>query len=405
MTQYNNEDIVFISALRTPIGKTGGFLAKYPAPKLAGFVISEILNNTKIDPAKIDELIIGNVLTAGEKQHPGRQVAIASGLPNTPSFTIGKNCGSGLKAVALAVNCIKSNDKEIIIAGGMESLSNVPDLFVDEETFNKADKCLQKDPQVLDFVTSDASFCPISNKHIIYHAENSAGKHAKKYNLDPEEFKKQIDMAAFESHEKANASYDKGAFKNEVVRIDEFDKDELPRIITFERINKKRNTRYNPEGMFVSPYNSPMFADASACFLLMKYEKAISLGLKPIAKVIGYADGSAPVADFLIAPIDAVNKLLAKINHKIQDFDLIESNASFGVQTLILAKELNYDLKKVNVKGDCVAQGHPIGAAGAVRLVTLIHALKDRNLKKGLVSICLGGGDAIAMAVEVSGKS
>ena len=391
---------VIVSAARTPVGKLLGVLAPLPAHTLGGIVIQAACERAQLDPALIDEVIMGEVVQAGVGQAPARQAAIKGGVPpQVGTMTVNKVCGSGLKAAMLGAQAIKAGDADIILAGGMESMSNAPFLLPKARTGYR-----YGNDTLVDSAYHDGLYCSIENQVMGLAAEFIADQ----YEITREE----MDQFALKSHQKAIAAIDAGKFKAEIVPVQVpagkgkftvVDTDEGPRRDTSLEILAKLKPAFKPDGR-VTAGNAPGLNDGAAAVVVMSREKAEQLGKQSLARIIGYAQAAVEPAWIFVAPARAVPKLLDKIGWKLGDVDLIEINEAFAAQTLANGKdlqELGWDWSKVNVNGGAVALGHPIGCSGARVLTTLIYALKDRGLKKGIATLCLGGGEAVAMAIEI----
>jgi acetyl-CoA C-acetyltransferase len=390
------ENVLIVSACRSPVGKLLGKLSSLTAPQIGSLVIEEAIRRSHIKPPLVDEVIMGNVLSAGIGQNPARQSAILSGIPNTvAALTVNKVCASGLKAVALGAQAIMLGEAEIVIAGGMESMSNAPFLLREMRGGKK-----YGDSEVVDSMIYDGLWDCYYNEHMGTLCELAV----RKYGLSREE----QDEFAFQSHKKAMEATRKGFFKEEIVPIkvkrggEEIvvEEDEtirwdtsLEKLSRLKPVFKERGT--------VTAGNSPGLNDGAAALILISERKAQALKIKPLARIIGFSTGHTDPKWYTIAPIRSVKSLLKKTGNKIDDFDLIEENEAFAAQTLTVIKELSLNPAKINVNGGAIALGHPIGASGARILVTLIHALRNRKKELGLVTICLGGGGAVSMAVKV----
>jgi len=396
----SRRDPVIVSAVRTPVGKFLGGLAPMPAHTLGGIVIQAACQRAQLDPALIDEVIMGEVVQAGVGQAPARQAAIKGGVPpQVGALTVNKVCGSGLKATMLGAQAIKAGDADIILAGGMESMSNTPFLLPKARTGYR-----YGNDTLVDSAYHDGLYCSIENQVMGLAAEFIADK----YEITREE----MDQFSLESHQKAIAAIDAGKFKAEIMPVQVpagkgkftvVDTDEGPRRDTSLEILAKLKPAFKPDGR-VTAGNAPGLNDGAAAVVVMSREKAEQLGKQPLARIVGYAQAAVEPAWLFIAPARAVPKLLDKVGWKLNDVDLIEVNEAFAAQALADGKDmqkLGWDWSKVNVNGGAVALGHPIGCSGARVLTTLIYALKDRGLKKGIATLCLGGGEAVAMAIEV----
>jgi acetyl-CoA C-acetyltransferase len=388
---------VIVSAVRTPVGKYLGGLSGLSAPRLGALVINEAVRRAGVDAALVDEVIMGNVLQGGEGQAPARQAAIHAGLPGTiPSLTINKVCGSGLKAVMLAAQAIKAGDEQCVVAGGMESMSNAPHYVYGMRGGIKAGNS-----QLVDGMIHDGLWDSFSNTHMGSLAEYTA----KKAGVSRED----QDRFALASHQKAVAAMAACRFKAETLPIEipgkkggaaVVDKDEGPRADTSLAALAALQPSFQVDGT-VTAGNAPGLNDGASALVVTSLEFARAHGLKPLARITAYATGGGEPKDLFFAPIVAVQHLLAKTKTKISDYDLIEANEAFAVQALADGRALGWDWDRVNVNGGAIALGHPIGASGARVLTTLLYALTDRKLVTGLATLCLGGGNAVALSVEM----
>jgi acetyl-CoA C-acetyltransferase len=386
--------VVIISAKRTPIGSFGGSLASLTAGQLGSIAIKGVLEDSKISPELIDEVIMGNVLTAGMGQAPARQAALFAGLPEkTECMTVNKVCGSGLKSVMLAAQAIQTGNAEIIIAGGQESMSNTPYIL------DKARNGYRLgNGEVIDSLVKDGLWDVYNNMHM----GNCAEACAKEFQYKREE----LDDFAINSYKKAIEAQKSGRFKDEIIEVkvksgkEEFlvSLDEEPGKVKFDKIPTLKPV-FDKNGV-VTAANASSINDGSAALLIMSEEKAKELGLKPLVEIIAQSSAAKAPMQFTTAPADSINKVLKKANLKIPDIDLFEINEAFAVVSLANNKLLGLDNSKVNVNGGAVALGHPIGASGARVLVTLIHEMKKRNSTYGLASLCIGGGEAAALIVK-----
>ncbi|RKX18259.1 MAG: acetyl-CoA C-acyltransferase [Candidatus Zixiibacteriota bacterium] len=391
----NNAYIV--SACRSAIGTLHGGLGKMTAPQLGALAIKEVIKRAGIDAKDIEEVIMGQVVQGGSNQAPARQAAIHGGVPpEAAALTINKVCGSGLKSVMLAAQSIKAGDQNVIVAGGMESMSQTPLIIRGAKTgFRFGHQKLE------DIMITDGLWDSFNN----FHMGSAAEYTQQKSGISREE----QDKFAANSHKKAVSAIETGKFKDEIFPIEIpqrkkdpiiFDKDEGPRSdISLEKLAKLRPA-FQKDGT-VTAGNAPGLNDGSAATIVVSEKYMNEKGLKPLAKVIDYAVAGTPPIDLFYSPIYAVRKLMDKMGVDINHFDLIEANEAFSIQALVDGKELGWDWDRVNVNGGAVALGHPIGASGTRVLVTLIYALKDRGLKTGLATLCLGGGNAVAMAIEI----
>ncbi len=388
-------DIFLLSAARTPIGKYLGSLADIPAPQLGAVAIAEALRRARAAPDQIDEVILGNVLQAGVGQNPARQAALKAGLPDTiAAFTVNKVCGSGLKAVMLAAQAIRAGDAELIVAGGIESMSRAPYLL-----FGVRGGWKYGDQKAVDAMIHDGLWCAFENWHMGEAAEHIAAKCGVS--------RAEQDRFAAQSQQRAAAAWEKGAFNAEVVpvtvgaggkaKVVSRDEGMRPET-TVEGLTKLRPSFC--EGGTVTAGNASTLSDGGAAVVVGSARAAERLGVKPLARILAYATSGIAPKDIFLAPVSAVRQVLEKANLRMEDIDLFELNEAFAAQMLACGKELKLDEAKVNVNGGAIALGHPIGASGARVLVTLLYALEQRGLERGLASLCLGGGNAVAMVVE-----
>ena len=387
--------VVIISACRSPIGKLQGKLSSLNAPQLCSKVIENVLKLSKVEPSQVDEVIMGNVISAGIGQNPARQAALSGGIPSTvAALTINKVCASGLKAVTLGAQTISLEESEIVIAGGMESMTNAPFLLKEMRNGKKLG-----DSKVIDSLVFDGLWDCYNDVHMGTLCELTVDK----YKITREE----QDDFALQSHKKAAEATRLGMFKEEIVPIsvkrgrDEevIDTDESIRYDTgIEKLSALKPV-FSDKGT-ITAGNSPGLNDGAAALLLVSEEAAGKLNLEPIAEIIGYATAHVDPKWFTIAPVNAVKRLLGERSLKIEDFDLIEVNEAFSAQTIAVIKELCLDPARVNINGGAIALGHPIGASGARILVTLIHSLRQRKKELGLAALCLGGGGAMSIAIK-----
>lgn len=387
-------NVYIVDAVRTPMGRFQGSLSEFRAPELGAKVISYLLERNKLKGDEIDEVVMGNVLQAGVGQGPARQAAILGGVSvNVPAVTVNMVCGSGLKAVISASEKILSGKANVIIAGGMESMSNSPFVLpADARRGTKFGDIVLKDHMVF-----DGLWCAFENVHMGILAEYTA----EKAGITREE----QDRFAYESHQKAVRATVEGLFKNEIVPIklkngEILDKDETPRADTSLEKLSKLKPAFKKDGT-VTAGNASSLNDGAAAILLMSEEALEKYGKKPLARIVDWEAAAVHPKDLFFAPIFSTRKLLEKIKMKISDFDLIEINEAFASQTLADGKELGFDWSVVNITGGAIALGHPIGASGARILTTLVWNLKRKNLKRGLATICIGGGMGLSMAIEM----
>ena len=390
-------DVVFVSACRTPMGRFLGNLSPLSAPQLGAVVIAEAVRRAGIDPILIDEVLMGNVVPAGQGQAPARQAAIGAGLPSDiGATTINKVCGSGLKAIALGSALIRAGDAEIVVAGGMESMSNAPHLLPRARTGYRLGDGTLKDAVVHDGLT-----CAFQDHHMGVSAEFIADQ----FDISREE----MDEFALQSHQKAVAAVGAGKFEAEIVPVEVPQRKVPPRLIEVDEGPRSDTTmealaRLTPvfrEGGKVTAGNSSGLTDGASAMLIMSRQKADELGVTPLARITGFAQAAVDPLWLFIAPVHAVRKLFKKADLKQEEVDLFELNEAFASQMLANGRELGLDWEKVNVNGGAIALGHPIGCSGARVTTTLIYNLKDRGLKTGVASLCLGGGEAVAMSFEV----
>jgi acetyl-CoA C-acetyltransferase len=390
-------EAVIVSAVRTPIGKFGGTLAPVVAPGLGAVAIRAAVERAGVDPASIDEVLMGNVVLAGQGQAPARQASIKAGIPPTVgATTVNKICGSGLKTVMLAAAMIAVGDGDIFVAGGMESMNNSPYLLPKARFGYRLG-----DGKLVDAMVYDGLWCAFEDQHM----GNAAEWIAREYDLTREE----LDEYAYHSHMKAIAAIDEGRFEDEIVPVEVpqrkgppvlFDTDEVPRRDTdLEKLARLRPA-FQSDGI-VTAGNSPGITDGAAATVVMSRAKAQELGIRPLARVVAYDQAAVEPLEIFTAPIFAVRKVLAKTGTTVDDYDLVEMNEAFAAQCLADGRALGLNWEKVNVNGGAIALGHPIGCSGARVLVTLIYALRHRGLRHGLATLCLGGGEAVAMAIEL----
>jgi acetyl-CoA C-acetyltransferase len=386
--------IVITSAKRTPVGAFGGALSSLSAAQLGSIAIKSVIEESKIDTNIVDEVIMGNVLTAGQGQAPARQAAIYAGLPNkTETLTINKMCGSGLKAVMLAQQAILTGDADIIIAGGQESMSNAPYLLDKARTGYRLG-----DGKIIDSIVKDGLWDVYNDIHMGSCAESCARDF---------DFKREdLDEFTINSYKKAISAQEEGKFKDEIIPVTVksrkqevvVDSDEEPGKVKFEKIPSLRPV-FEKDGV-VTAANASSINDGAAALLIMTEEKSKKLGLTPLVEIVAQSSAAKAPIEFTTAPADAINKVLKKAGLSKDDIDLYEINEAFAVVSLAVNKLLDLDTSKVNVNGGAIAIGHPIGASGARILVTLIHEMKKRNSTYGLASLCIGGGEASALIVK-----
>jgi len=390
-------DAYILSAARTPIGKFGGGLSTVPAPDLGATAIRAAVERAGIVPERIDEVLMGQVLQAGAGQAPARQAALRAGLPNGVSATtINKVCGSGLKAVMLGAAAIRAGDAHAIVAGGMENMNLGPYLLPGARAGYRLG-----DQAVVDSTVHDGLWCAICDVHMGIHAERVAAKH--------DVGREAQDAFALRSHQRALAAMEAGRFADEIVPVEVpgkkgptiVDTDENPRADTSAEALARLKPAFQPDGGTVTAGNAPGITDGAAALVLASAETLERDGLKPMARILGYAQADVAPEWLFEAPIDGVRRLLAKLDAGLEEFDLIEINEAFAAQVLADGNALGFDWDKVNVNGGAIALGHPIGASGARVLTTLLYELRRRGGRRGLATLCLGGGGAVALAVEM----
>ena len=389
-------DIVIVAAARTAVGRFGGSLAKVSAPDLGAAVIRDLLRRTGVAGEQIGEVILGQVLTAGSGQNPGRQSVIKSGLPQAvPGMTINKVCGSGLKAVMLAAQAIRDGDSDIVIAGGQENMSASPHVML-----GSRDGTRMGDAKLIDTMIVDGLWDVYNQYHMGITAENVA----KKYGITRE----MQDALALASQQKAAAAQDAGRFKDEIVGISIPQRKGDPIVFdTDEFLNRKTNAEalsglrpaFDKAGS-VTAGNASGLNDGAAAVMVMSARKAEQLGLKPMARIASYASAGLDPSIMGMGPVPAAQKALARAGWTPQDLDLLEINEAFAAQACAVNNEMGWDTSKVNVNGGAIAIGHPIGASGCRILVTLLHEMQRRDAKKGIASLCIGGGMGVALTIE-----
>ncbi|WP_413561485.1 acetyl-CoA C-acetyltransferase [Bdellovibrio sp. HCB209] len=388
------ENVVIVSSVRTPVASFQGGFGAVPAPKLGAAAIKEALNRANVSPNEIDEVIMGEVLTAGVGQAPARQAALFAGLGNnTPCMTINKVCGSGLKAVMLAADNIKLGNTTIAVAGGQENMTLAPHLLENSRTGYRMGAT-----QMTDSMIKDGLWDPYNNFHMGSAAEICVKEHGFT--------REQQDAFAVDSYKKAQKAWTDGVFKNEIVPVTVagrkgdvvIDKDEEPFNTNFDKIPGLKPA-FDKAGT-ITAANASKINDGGAAHVLMSESEAKKRNIKPLAKIVAHGTFAHEPKYFTTAPVGAIKKALAKANLKVGDIDLWEINEAFAVVTQVAMKELEIPAEKVNVHGGAVAIGHPIGASGARILTTLVHALHTHNKRYGLATLCIGGGEAVALIIE-----
>jgi acetyl-CoA C-acetyltransferase len=388
-------DTVIVSAVRTPTGKFLGALKSLAATRLGALVIADAVRRAGLDPHMIDECIMGNVVSAGLGQNPARQAALGGGLPDTiAALTVNKVCGSGLKAVMLADQAIRAGDIEVAVAGGMESMSNCPYLMP-----RVREGLRMGNAEVLDAMIQDGLWCAFENVHMGHAGEVVAEKYHVSRNA-------QDAYAAF-SHLKAAKATGEGRFRDEILPVSVtqkgreaiVDRDEAVRPDTTPESLGALRPAFK-EGGTVTAGNAPGVNDGASALVVMASARAQGLGVTPLARIVGHATSGIAPKLVLMTPVEAVRRLLKKIGWKLQDVDLWELNEAFSVQAVAVLEELGIEASRVNVNGGAVALGHAIGSSGSRILTTLLYALKHRNLKRGVATLCMGGGNGLALAIE-----
>jgi acetyl-CoA C-acetyltransferase len=392
------DEVAIISGVRTPIGKFQGSLSDFSAPQLGALVVREAVKRANLDPKQVDECIMGNVVSAGLGQNPARQAAIFGGLPpEVGAMTINKVCGSGLKAVALAAQAIQTGNSRIVVAGGMESMTNAPYLLPQARKGYRLGN-----GQLIDSMVHDGLWDIYNDYHMGMTGENVA----EKYGITRE----QQDEFALNSHRRAVAAIKECRFKDQILPVELparkkgapaviFDKDESPREDTTIEVLRSLKPAFKKDGT-VTAGNAPGVNDGAAALVVTSGTTARELGAKPMVRIVAQATSGIDPKWVMMAPVGAVRKIWEKTGWKNEDVDLYELNEAFSVQALGVMRELGLDRNKVNVNGGAVALGHPIGASGARILLTLIYEMIRRDIRRGIAALCLGGGNAVAMAVE-----
>ncbi len=389
------EDIVIVGAARTPIGKFGGAIASVPAAKLGAHIIGAVLSRSGVKPEQVSEVVMGQVLTAGVGQNPARQAAIWAGLPHMiPAMTINKVCGSGLKAVMLAAQSIASGDAEIVVAGGQESMSLSP-----HAVMGSRDGFRMGDAKMIDTMIVDGLWDVYNQYHMGVTAENVAKEHGVT--------REEQDEFAVKSQNKAEAAQKAGRFKDEIAPVEVpsrkgpvvFADDEYPRHGATIDAMKGLKPAFDKAGT-VTAANASGINDGAAAVVVMSARKAKELGLKPMARIKAFASAGVDPKTMGMGPVPASKRCLSRAGWEPKDLDLMEINEAFAAQAIAVNRQMGWDLSKVNVNGGAIALGHPIGASGCRILVTLLHEMQKRDAKKGLASLCIGGGMGVALAVE-----
>ena len=391
-----SDDIVIVAAGRTALGNFGGTLSSLPAAQLGATVIKGLLERSGLKPEQVDEVILGQVLAAGNGQNPARQTSLAAGLPHSSTaMTINKVCGSGLKAVHLAYQAVACGDADIVIAGGQENMSSSAHVLPNSRNGQK-----MGDWKAVDTMIKDGLWCAFNDYHMGITAENIANQ----YNFSREA----QDEFAASSKQKTEAAQKAGVFNEEIIPVVipqrkgdplVFNTDEFPRAGTTAASLGKLKPAFKKDGS-VTAGNASGINDGAAAVIVMKASKAKALGLTPMARIVSFASAGVDPAIMGTGPIPATTKCLEKAGWQVSDLDLIEANEAFASQAMSVNESLGFDLDKVNISGGAIALGHPIGASGARVLVTLLHGMQRTGAKKGLATLCIGGGQGVAMAVE-----
>jgi len=393
----SNKDAVIVSAARTPTGKFQGLLKDFKAPDLGAVAIKEAICRANVDAAAVNEVIMGCVVQAGIGQAPARQAALKAGLPpEVSALTVNMVCGSGLRAVALASQAVQLGDSDVVVAGGMESMSNIPYAMP-----GARDGYRMGNQTVVDLMIQDGLWCPFEN----WHMGNTGEVVAEKYQITREE----QDKFAFNSHRKAAEAQAAGRFKDEIVPVEIPQKKGDPIVLNYDEPVRPETTvealaklrpAFKKDGGTVTAGNAPGVNDGASALVVTSTENAEKLGVEPLGRVVASAVSGIEPRLIMMAPVKGVQNVLAKAGWDMKDVDLFELNEAFSVQALGVMKELGLDMEKVNVNGGAVALGHAIGNSGGRILTTLLYEMKRRNAKRGVAALCLGGGNSVAMAVE-----
>ena len=391
------KEVVIASAARTPVGAFGGALKGISAADLGAIVIKEAVNRAGIKPELVEEVLLGNVIQAGLGQNVARQCTIKAGLPQeVPAMTINKVCGSGLRTVALAAQIIKAGDADIIVAGGTENMSRAPYVLNDARWGQR-----MGNGKMVDSMINDGLWDAFNNYHMGVTAENIA----KEWNITRED----QDEFSAASQQKAERAIKEGRFKDEIVPVSipqrkgdpiVFDTDEFPRFGTTKETLAKLRPAFLKENGTVTAGNASGINDGAAAFVVMSADKAKELGIKPLAKIVSYGSKGLDPAIMGYGPFHATKKALENTGLKVEDLDLIEANEAFAAQSIAVARDLKFDMSKVNVNGGAIALGHPVGASGGRILTTLLYEMQKRDSKYGLATLCIGGGMGTALIVE-----
>jgi acetyl-CoA C-acetyltransferase len=393
----DRNEAVIVSAVRTPTGKFQGALSDFTATDLGALVVKEAVRRANVNPEDVDEVIMGCVIQAGLGQNPARQAALKGGIPfGVSAVTVNKVCGSGLKAVMMAAQAVQLGDAEVVVAGGMESMTNAPYLVPNARKGYRLGN-----GELVDSMIHDGLWCAFEN----YHMGNTGEVVSERYHVSRE----QQDRYALDSHLKAAAATKAGKFKDEILPVEipqkkgspiVFDTDEAIREDTSLEALAKLRPAFKKEGGTVTAGNAPGVNDGASAVVVTTLERARALGVEPMARIVAQATSGIQPELVMMAPVEAIRKVLKKAGWSLSEVDLIELNEAFSVQAVAIIEELNLDPEKVNVNGGAVALGHAIGQSGSRLLTTILYEMKRRNARRGLVALCLGGGNAVAMAVE-----
>ncbi len=389
-------EVIIASIVRTPVGTFGGTLKDVPAVQLGVIAVKEALKRAGIEPGQVENVVLGNVLQAAQGQNPARQVLVHAGIPyEVPALTINKVCASGLRSISLAAQMIKAGDADVIVAGGFENMSSAPYAMLSSRWGAR-----MGDTKMIDIMIKDGLWDAFNQYHMGITAENVA----ERWKLTRDE----LDRFSFESQQKAEAAIKAGKFKDEIVTVEVsgkkgsvmFDTDEHPRFGTTMEMLSRLKPAFKTDGV-VTAGNASGINDGAAAAVVMSMEKAKSLGVTPLARIASYASAGVDPSIMGTGPIPASRKALKNAGWSVQDLDLVEANEAFASQAVVVNRELGWDPATVNVNGGAIAIGHPIGASGARILTTLVHEMKRRNAKKGIATLCIGGGQGAALAVEM----
>lgn len=389
-------EVIIASIVRTPVGTFGGTLKDVPAVQLGVIVVKEALKRAGIEPGQVENVVLGNVLQAAQGQNPARQVLVHAGIPyEVPALTINKVCASGLRSISLAAQMIKAGDADVIVAGGFENMSSAPYAMLSSRWGAR-----MGDTKMIDIMIKDGLWDAFNQYHMGITAENVA----ERWKLTRDE----LDRFSFESQQKAEAAIKAGKFKDEIVTVEVsgkkgsvmFDTDEHPRFGTTMEMLSRLKPAFKTDGV-VTAGNASGINDGAAAAVVMSMEKAKSLGVTPLARIASYASAGVDPSIMGTGPIPASRKALKNAGWNVQDLDLVEANEAFASQAVVVNRELGWDPATVNVNGGAIAIGHPIGASGARILTTLVHEMKRRNAKKGIATLCIGGGQGAALTVEM----